>query len=205
MKKKKKYYQKYFRYRDLIHLFPRISERDAAFIKRAYLLAETYHDGQTREPRTPFFYHPTRVAQFVLSLGKIYKAEVVAAALLHDTVESTSLTLEEIRDELSPRVAKMVDILTKPWKRVKKRAKSNGTYIRRIARSDDYCRLIKLCDRIDNLRSLPFNPTKKPAAYISETYKKHVEEIGSSSRSIKVKRARSVLIDLCKKMEEKLL
>ncbi len=200
MTRDKKYYQIFYSYRRLINLLPRISKGDAEFLKRAYKLAEQAHEDQTREPRTPFFYHPTRVAAYVIELAHVHDIETISVALLHDTIENTDLTLEEIEEELSSSVAKMVDVLSKPWKSSKAKRKDNDRYILRIVRSNDRCKIIKLCDRIDNTSSLPFSTTKDPEMYIKETFRKHVQLIGKSSTDKRVRRLRSVLIEACLEM-----
>ena len=197
MPKPKKYVQIAYSYKQLRQFIPRLSERDADFLRRAYDLAKQAHQGQTREARTPFFNHPSRVAALTIQVGKLHDVTSVAAALLHDAVENTKLTFEEIQVELSTRVADMVFILTKPWKGMKGKTKDNGGYIQRIAQSNDSCRVIKLCDRLDNTLSLPYNKSKDAETYLLESLKNHVQIIGRSSQNKNVVYLRTVLIEAC--------
>ena len=80
-------------------------------IERAYTLAAFAHEGQNRKSGEPYIRHPVAVASLVAGLG--LDDVSVAAALLHDTVEDTPLTIEEIDDELGDEVAMLVDGLTK--------------------------------------------------------------------------------------------
>jgi (p)ppGpp synthase/HD superfamily hydrolase len=75
-------------------------------VRRAYVFAERAHRGQRRKDGQAYISHPVRVARLLGALG--YDAEVVAAALLHDVVEDTQVTLEEIRVAFGPRVALLV-------------------------------------------------------------------------------------------------
>jgi (p)ppGpp synthase/HD superfamily hydrolase len=75
-------------------------------VRRAYAFAERAHSGQRRKDGQAYIFHPVRVARLLASHG--YDAEVVAAALLHDVVEDTQATLEEIRVAFGPRVALLV-------------------------------------------------------------------------------------------------
>ena len=84
---------------------------DRQLIERAYDAAEHAHSGQVRKSGDAYITHPVAVAQILIDLG--LDAETIAAALLHDTVEDTSYSLETLRIEFGPRVADLVEGVTK--------------------------------------------------------------------------------------------
>ena len=120
-------------------------------LKHAAYLACKYHRGQTRKnvAKSAYVTHAFRVARIVMKTGGVYLPNVVAAALLHDTREDTSITLEEITCNCNKRVATTVDELTDPNKASQNK---HAPY-----KSLD-ARLIKLADRYDNLRDLLNEP-----------------------------------------------
>jgi hypothetical protein len=128
----------------------------ALLIQHAGQMARRAHEGQTRKyGRGPYIQHPFRVglATFLATDGN---AEATAAALLHDTVEDTALTLAEIEARLGAGVAGLVRELTnirKPGPRVP-RADRKRQDRERLAAASDTARLIKALDRTDNLRDL---------------------------------------------------
>jgi (p)ppGpp synthase/HD superfamily hydrolase len=79
-------------------------------VRRAYAFAEAAHRGQRRKDDRAFIAHPVHVARLLAAHG--YDEEVVAAALLHDVVEDTAVTLHEIRERFGARVAQLVECVT---------------------------------------------------------------------------------------------
>ncbi|HSM02417.1 MAG TPA: bifunctional (p)ppGpp synthetase/guanosine-3',5'-bis(diphosphate) 3'-pyrophosphohydrolase [Acidimicrobiia bacterium] len=133
-------------------------------IHRAYEVAAERHDGQFRKSGEPYITHPLAVAQILARYG--LDADTVAAAILHDTVEDTGLTLEEVTDEYGPVVAALIDGVTK-LDRVKysNREEAQAATIRKmvIAMAKDVrVLLIKLVDRLHNIRTIhPLAPEKQ--------------------------------------------
>ncbi|MDQ1587034.1 MAG: diphosphokinase / guanosine-3,5-bis(diphosphate) 3-diphosphatase, partial [Microbacteriaceae bacterium] len=84
---------------------------DLAVIEGAYSVAERAHSGQKRQSGEPYITHPVAVAQILADLG--IGAKTIAAALLHDTVEDTEYTLDEIRHNFGDEIAMLVDGVTK--------------------------------------------------------------------------------------------
>ena len=84
---------------------------DMAVIEKAYLFANKAHAGQKRKSGEPYIVHPISVANILVSLGM--DTESVVAALLHDVVEDTPVTLEDIRREFGSTTAQIIDGLTK--------------------------------------------------------------------------------------------
>lgn len=142
------------------------SPKEAEVIDRAFNLALSKHDGQKRSSGEPYIIHPIAVAKIVYDYGMDYQS--VAAAMLHDTVEDTDLTLEEVRKEFGADIASLVDGLTKLGKvplDIKDKEEQQAENVRKmlLAMSEDIrVIIIKLADRLHNVRTLNFvAPQKK--------------------------------------------
>jgi len=154
------------RYHYLIEqLAPRLSETEMEQVRRAYALAEAAHCGQTRDEGTPYIIHPVRVAIALVDELDIHSPELVCAALLHDVIEDSPTTREEIAGEFGEEIADVVWLLTKL------EDVSLSDYLAAIeAASETGAPVVKLCDRLDNLRSLADSPKiAKKHSYIRTT------------------------------------
>lgn len=125
-------------------------------VAAALALARRVHEGQLRDEGTPYIEHPLRVALILIEEAGVTDPEMVEAALLHDTVEDgPARTAKEIESTLGTRVARLVECLSDEFRRSGlSRDRRKALYLKRIAGAPDDCLLLKLCDRIDNLRSL---------------------------------------------------
>jgi GTP pyrophosphokinase len=142
---------------------------DLAIIERAYQVAEEKHRGQRRRSGEPYITHPLAVAEILAELGLGPRA--IAAALLHDTVEDTGYSLEELRTEFGDEVALLVDGVTKLDK-VKYGESAQAETVRKmiVAMSKDIRVLvIKLADRLHNARTWGFVPPEKAKKKATET------------------------------------
>lgn len=142
---------------------------DLAVIERAYTVAERAHEGQKRRSGEPYITHPIAVAQILADLGIGSKA--VAAALLHDTVEDTSYTLDQLRADFGDEIAMLVDGVTKLDK-VKYGDSTQAETVRKmiVAMSKDIrVLIIKLADRLHNARTWGFVPAESAARKATET------------------------------------
>lgn len=134
-------------------------------IDKAFRIAEKYHNGQKRSSGEPYIIHPIAVAKIVLEYG--LDAQSVAAALLHDTVEDTPLTLEDVKGIFGSEIASLVDGLTKLGKvplDIKDKEEQQAENIRKmlLAMSEDIrVIIIKLADRLHNIRTLNFVKPQK--------------------------------------------
>jgi GTP pyrophosphokinase len=133
-------------------------------IHKAYALAHQKHLGQFRKTGEPYITHPLAVAQILAEYG--LDADTLGAALLHDTVEDTDLTLEEVETEFGSEVARMIDGVTKLDRiRFGSREEAQAATIRKmvVAMAQDVrVLLIKLADRLHNLRTIePLAEAKK--------------------------------------------
>jgi GTP diphosphokinase / guanosine-3',5'-bis(diphosphate) 3'-diphosphatase len=134
---------------------------DVRLIERAYDVAARKHAGQVRKSGDPFITHPLAVATILAELGM--NSETLCAALLHDTIEDTDYTLAELRREFGEDVADLVDGVTKLDK-VKYGDAAQAETVRKmvVAMSRDIRVLvIKLADRLHNMRTLRYLPREK--------------------------------------------
>ncbi|HEX8008893.1 MAG TPA: bifunctional (p)ppGpp synthetase/guanosine-3',5'-bis(diphosphate) 3'-pyrophosphohydrolase [Trebonia sp.] len=134
---------------------------DVRTVERAYDVAAYWHRDQKRKSGDPYITHPLAVATILAELGM--NTETICAALLHDTVEDTSYTLVELRGELGEDIAALVDGVTKLDK-VKYGESAEAETVRKmvVAMSRDIRVLvIKLADRLHNMRTLRYLPREK--------------------------------------------
>ena len=133
-------------------------------VVHAYDVAQRTHAGQFRLSGDPFITHPIAVASILAEYG--LDPETIAAALLHDTVEDTDLTLEEVEEAFGPTVARITDGVTK-LDRVKfdiSREEAEAATIRKMVVSmaqDVRVLIIKLADRLHNLRTIHPLPVER--------------------------------------------
>jgi GTP diphosphokinase / guanosine-3',5'-bis(diphosphate) 3'-diphosphatase len=140
------------------------SKPDLKLVEHAFGMAETAHRGQLRKSGDPFITHPLGVAAIVAQLG--LDETTVAAALLHDAVEDTEVSLVEVERDLGFEVASLIDGLTKLDKiRFRSPEQSRAENIRKmiIATAKDVrVLLVKLADRLHNMRTIaPLEPDKQ--------------------------------------------
>jgi GTP pyrophosphokinase len=140
-------------------------------IAQAYELAAEAHEGQTRKSGEPYIHHPLSVARIVADLG--LDDETVAAALLHDSVEDTGVTLEQVAERFGPDVAQIVDGVTK-LDRVQfdSKAAQQAASMRKmlVAMAKDLrVLMIKLADRLHNMRTLGAMAPDKQVRIARET------------------------------------
>ncbi len=144
---------------------------DLPLVRRAYQFAAQAHDGQTRKSGDPYVTHPLAVAQIIAEL-KLDVASV-CAGLLHDCVEDTSATIEQLSELFGKEVAFLVEGVTKLGKlpystREEQQAENFRKMLLAMAR-DIRVILVKLCDRLDNMRSLNHLPPEKQERIAAET------------------------------------
>lgn len=132
------------------------AEDDLALIEAAYRFAAEAHKDQTRKSGEPFIAHPIEVALILADLRM--DADTLCAALLHDTVEDTETTVEEVSDRFNPQVAQLVQGVTKITRiEVESLTDEQAATIRKmfVAMSKDIrVIVIKLADRLHNMRTL---------------------------------------------------
>ncbi len=141
------------------------SERsyDKEQIVRAYDFAKTAHEGQRRDSGDPYISHPIAVASILVELGMDEAS--ICASLLHDVVEDTPVTKEELTSEFGEEIASLVDGVTKLSKiPLSTREEQQAENVRKMlfAMSQDIrVIIIKLADRLHNMRTLKYRPPQK--------------------------------------------
>lgn len=129
---------------------------DVALVDRAFAVAKKAHEGQFRKSGEPYITHPLAVAEILVELG--IGAKTIAAALLHDTVEDTEYSLDQLRADFGDEIALLVDGVTK-LDRLKYGEDAQAETVRKmvVAMSKDIrVILIKLADRLHNARTWGF-------------------------------------------------
>jgi (p)ppGpp synthase/HD superfamily hydrolase len=134
---------------------------DAALLQRAYTVADHWHSGQVRKSGAPYITHPLAVAILLADIGM--DTTTLVAALLHDTVEDTGLTIGQVKAEFGAEVAVLVDGVTKlDGSKWGDHAEAETFRKMILAASIDLRVLvIKLADRVHNLRTLAHHPKRE--------------------------------------------
>ena len=146
-------------------------DNESVMLQRAYDYAATAHANQKRASGEPYFIHPCEVAKILIDLG--LDAATIAAALLHDVIEDTSSTEEDIKREFGEEVLALVSGVTKLEKIVfKSQEDADAENFRKIfvaMAKDVRVIIIKLADRLHNMRSLNFLSHERQQRMAGET------------------------------------
>ena len=163
----------------LIHpLIENIREKkirlDVDMVERAFAYADRAHGDQVRKSGEPYLSHPVAVAQILVDLLRHRTdAEILAAALLHDVVEDTGNAVDDIRREFGEEVARLVDGVTKiaglPFDSIVKEQAENFRKMLLSMSRDMRVILIKLADRLHNMRTLEHLPSRRRKEIAQET------------------------------------
>ncbi|MFE5942866.1 RelA/SpoT family protein [Streptomyces sp. NPDC056480] len=138
-------------------------EADLSVLRRAYVLAESSHRGQFRKSGEPYITHPLAVTLILAELGA--ETTTLTASLLHDTVEDTDVTLDQVSREFGDEVAYLVDGVTKVEKIDYGAAAEPETFRKMLVATGNDVRVmsIKLADRLHNMRTLGVMRPEKQA------------------------------------------
>ena len=146
-------------------------DRDNNLICRAFEFAYQLHEGQYRKSGEPYIAHPVAVAELLRDLGG--DSEMIAAGFLHDVVEDTDVTPEEIEEKFGSNVRQLVEAVTKLSKfnfssKTERQAENFRRMFLAMAK-DIRVIVVKLADRLHNMRTLEFLPPEKQRAIARET------------------------------------
>jgi GTP pyrophosphokinase len=146
-------------------------QADLKIIEKAYYFSEKAHEGQIRRSGEPYISHPLAVGGILADLH--LDLDSIVTGLLHDTVEDTHATLDDIRREFGDSVAQLVDGVTKiSQMKFKNSYEKQGENIRKMIVAmgrDVRVLLVKLCDRLHNMRTMNFMPFEKQERIAMET------------------------------------
>ncbi len=153
------------------HLAATAPEAEQALVRKAYAYAAAAHAGQTRLSGEPYLSHPLAVAEVLADLG--FDGHAIAAGLLHDTVEDTKATIEEVDMDFGEEVADIVDGVTKISQMTfdsKEEQQAENMRKMILAMSHDLrVPIVKLADRLHNMRTLGFQKPHRRQPIAKET------------------------------------
>ena len=160
------------RFEDLLEKVRAYSpDADVELLRRAYVFSAFEHRGQVRRSGEPYLIHPLAVAEFLVDLK--LDAVAIAAGLLHDVVEDTLTTIERIRELFGPEVAHVVEGVTKisaiPFSSTEERQAENFRKMLLAMVDDIRVILVKLADRVHNMRTLSHLPDERRVRVAEET------------------------------------
>jgi GTP diphosphokinase / guanosine-3',5'-bis(diphosphate) 3'-diphosphatase len=160
------------RFEDLLEKVRAYSpDADVELLRRAYVFSAFEHRGQVRHSGEPYLIHPLAVADFLADMKM--DAVAIAAGLLHDVVEDTLTTIERIRELFGPEVAHVVEGVTKisaiPFASSEERQAENFRKMLLAMVDDIRVILVKLADRLHNMRTLNHLPDERRVIIAQET------------------------------------
>ena len=170
-------------------------DADVSLVQRAYIYAASAHQGMVRRSGEPYLNHPLAVAAILCDMK--LDVATVAAGLLHDTIEDTEATFDEIAQKFGREVATIVDGVTKISKMnfssASERKAGNMRKMILAMLTDLRVILVKLADRLNNMRTLGFMPDYKQEQIASET----LEIFAPLASRLGIHRIQTELEDLC--------
>lgn len=148
-----------------------LPDEDVQFIERAYQFAKVAHEGQYRKSGEAYIHHPVEVTGILANLEM--DAITLAAALLHDVIEDTEVTIDQLKQEFGQEVTLLVEGVTKlkqiKYKSQEEQQAENHRKMFVAMAKDLRVILIKLADRLHNMRTLKYQPEDKQKSKAEET------------------------------------
>jgi (p)ppGpp synthase/HD superfamily hydrolase len=152
-------------------LAPLVAPEDLRVLAEAFAFAKACHGDQLRPTGDPYERHLLEAVEVLAEGAGVVDRDVLAAALLHDVVEDTACTLDQVRERFGPAVAELVDWVTRTDPPAGgDREAARLAYLRRLASAPPQAVLVKLADRLSNVQRLDRHPRpEKRRAYYRET------------------------------------
>ncbi len=152
-------------------LAPLVAPEDLRVLAEAFAFAKACHGDQLRPTGDPYERHLLEAVEVLVEGAGVTERDLLVAALLHDVVEDTACTLDQVRDRFGPHVAELVDWVTRADPPDGgDRAEARLGYLRRLASAPREAVLVKLADRLSNVQRLDRHPRpEKRRAYYRET------------------------------------
>ncbi|WP_342638318.1 HD domain-containing protein [Orientia tsutsugamushi] len=139
-------------------------------VEKAIFYAKKYHSNQKRDTGEPYYMHPLEVARMVAYYS--FKTDTIITAILHDVIEDTKLTKEKIAMEFNNNIAEQVVALTR---NIGGKKTSSMKMIKTLVNQDKVeLLLIKLLDRLDNIKTIFIKPAKRRQEIILETQQEFI-------------------------------
>ena len=176
-------------------------EAEVTRITQAYCFARDAHEGQKRRSGEPYIIHPVAVAQILAEMGM--DADSICAALLHDVVEDTPVTSQQVKAKFGETVEQLVDGVTKigqiPYTLTQEEQQNENIRKMLLAMSRDIrVIIIKLADRVHNMRTLSFMPEEKRRFKAKET----LEIYAPIAHRLGIRAFKEELEDLSRRVKE---
>jgi (p)ppGpp synthase/HD superfamily hydrolase len=142
-------------------------------VHRAAALAKEKHAGQQRKDGSDFVGHPMRTALLLLEVGGVQDPNMLCAALLHDVVEDTDLSCDDLLGEFGSKVSDLVRALTlEPYQEGEDKSARDVAHFEHLAWEGRDPQLLRTADRLDNIRTLSADmPAERREAYLRDTRK----------------------------------
>jgi len=147
-------------------LSQRLPAEVVARLARAVEFARLHHGDQRRKTGVPYLEHLLEALQVLVEGAGIARPDVLVAAVLHDVVEDTPVTLDEVSAEFGPRVAELVGWVTIP---ALGPGETKSAYLRRLRDAPPDAILVKLADRASNVQTLRNLPPDQQRSYYAQT------------------------------------
>ncbi|WP_063784106.1 HD domain-containing protein [Streptomyces sp. SBT349] len=149
----------------------RVADQDLELLDDAVAFAVRWHGDQTRPAGEPYVEHLLEAVCVLVEAVGTTDIDVLRAAVLHDVVEDTECSSEDVRERFGDRVAVLVDWVTKPApSEGRTRAEARAAYLARLRHAPDDALLVKLADRLSNVQRLDTHPRpEKRRSYYRET------------------------------------
>lgn len=148
-----------------------LSEEVLVALDETVAFATRWHGDQIRPAGEPYIEHLLEATRVLVEAVGVTDIDVLRAAVLHDVVEDTPCTLDEVRERFGDRVATLVDWVTKPPRgEGQSREDARAAYLDRLRSAPDDAILVKLADRLSNVQRLDTHPRpEKSRSYYDET------------------------------------